>query len=64
MLFERMTEIMPEYNELDKMLFIESGEDRIVNYLMQVSLVRNTIYRATYNMLIRVFLILIEKLSK
>ena len=56
MLFERMSEIMPEYNELDKMIFIETGADRVANYLMQVNLVRNTIFRVTYNMMIRTVL--------
>lgn len=59
MLFERMTEIMPEYNELEKMIFIETGADRVANYLMQVSLVRNTIFRATYNMMIRIVLMVL-----
>ena len=64
MLFERMTQIMPDYNDLDHMMFIDRGDDSIVNYIMQVNATRNALYRATYNILIRIFLLVMENLNK
>ena len=55
---------MPDYNDLDHMMFIDRGDDSVVNYIMQVNITRNALYRVTYNILIRIFLLVMENLNK
>jgi len=58
-----MINMLPEYNQVDKMIFID--DDKMsAHFIMQTALMRHTIYRATYNLLIRILFIVLEKIKK
>jgi hypothetical protein len=62
MLFERITQTSNDY-QIDRLPLI-STSDQLANYLMQTNLTRNTLYRATYNVLLRILLATLEFLKK
>ena len=62
MLFDRITLSSNDY-QIDRLPLI-STSDQLANYVMQINLTRNTLYRATYNILLRVLLATLEFLKK